>query len=57
MDLETIISGGMVIGVYSALVIVAKNPSSDCTLLPLQKANESFIHLNTTVILSMGKPI
>ncbi len=51
MDLETIISGNMVIGVYSALVIVAKKSSSDCTLLPLQNAGNSFICLNTTVIL------
>ena len=55
MGLETIISSDLVIGVCSALVTVAKDSSSDCTLLPLQKADNPFNYLNTTVILRLDK--
>jgi hypothetical protein len=50
MGLETPVSGGLVIRAGTALVTLAQNPSSLCSLLPLQKAI-ALLHLNTTVIL------
>ena len=51
MGLETPVSGGLVIRAGAALVNLAQNPSSHCSLLPLQKAI-ALLYLNTTVILS-----
>ena len=51
MGLETPVFGGLVIRAGAALVNLAQNPSSHCSLLPLQKAI-ALLHLNTTVILS-----
>ena len=53
MGLETPVFGGLVIRAGAALVNLAQNPSSHCSLLPLQKAI-ALLHLNTTVILSLN---
>ena len=50
MGLETPVPGGLVIRAGAALVNLAQNPSSHCSLLPLQKAI-ALLYLNTTVIL------
>jgi len=58
MGLETPVPCGLVIGAGAALVNLAKNTSSHCSLLPLQKTVEFFLLVNTTVILraSVGYP-
>jgi len=51
MGLETFVSSHLVIRSGAALVNLAQNPSSDGSLLPLQKAIVLLLQLNTIVIL------